>query len=195
MKKILSLCCILLIFGTFISAQESNDQETDTDDNFVYKMNGAGDQMINISLMGEFPLNFGDKLYTGGAAEIGYYRFLSSWFAFGSTIMFGYNPTIGSNIFTYIPVTLDFIFQPTLWKLEFPITLGVGGAYESYLGYNYFPGLILRPKVGIYYRVNDSWSAGIQCSYIYMPQWYINNSKYNDAGHFITAQIGARYHF
>ena len=183
MKRIIPLFCILLLAGPALSPQSE------------YKMNGAGDQYISISLMGMFPLNFNGKLYTGGAAQLGYHRFLNSWFAVGGDIMFGYNPTLGSNILTYVPMTIAFTFQPTVWKLEFPITIGIGTAFESYLNNKYFPAFIFKPEIGAFYRLSESWSLGVESTFVYMPQWYFSHPEYNDYGLFMSAQICARYHF
>ncbi|MCI1209417.1 MAG: hypothetical protein LKF96_08245 [Treponema sp.] len=198
MKRILPLLCMMMLAAGILSAQDSDqngDVETEPQDQYEYKMNGTGDQFIKIALMGSIPLNFGDQLYTGGAAELGYYRFLNSWFATGGSIMFAYNTTLGSNIFTYVPITVGFMFQPSVWKLEFPITLGVGAAFENYLSNRYFPGLILKPEAGIFYRLTESWSLGAEASFIYMPQWYVEHPEYNDYGLFVTAKLCARYHF
>ncbi len=176
-------------------------QEFDAED-FRSNINEPGDQFIKIGLMGVFPMNFGGsfplfrdgQLSTGGAGELGYHRFLSNFFALGVDISFGYNPTIGENIFTYVPIVIDATFQPTFKKFEFPITVGIGAAMESYLNRTYFPGLVLKGEVGAFYRVTASWSFGLEIESWFMPQWY-SNSKYNDYGVFSSLAISARYHF
>ena len=64
-------------------------------------MNGSGDQYIQISVMLSFPLNFKGKMYVGGAADLGYRRFLTGLFAVGGNIMVGYHLMLGSNIFNF----------------------------------------------------------------------------------------------
>ena len=191
MKRILPLCMLLLICSTFAFADDSDNSEPA----FEYKQNDAGDQYIKIALMGVFPQNFGEQLKTGGAAELGYHRFISPLWALGFDIQFGYNPTIGSNMITYVPMTATVTFQPYIGKFEFPLTFGVGAALESYLSRNYFPGLILKGQAGAFFRVAESWSFGIESEYIYMPQWYSKHPEWNDYGIFLTAGLVARYHF
>ena len=110
MKKFLALACSLFILSSPVFCQSNEDDE----DRFVindYKMNEPGDQFINLGLMVTFPLNFGGSfpLYrdgnitTGGAGTLGYHRFITSNVALGLDVSFGYNPTIGENIFTYVP--------------------------------------------------------------------------------------------
>ncbi len=197
MKRFLPSILMLLLCASLIQAKDSPGNGTENSDDYdtTYKLNGAGDQYIKISLMGVFPLNFDKQLSTGGAAELGYHRFLTEFFALGFDVQFGYNPTIGSNLLTYVPMVITGTFQPYIGKFEFPITLGVGAAYESYLNRNYFPGLILKGQAGVFFRAMESWSFGVESEYIYMPQWYSKHSEWNDYGLFITAGLVARYHF
>ena len=200
MKKFIAICCTVFLFSTAVFSQEQDED----DDRFAveYRMNEPGDQFINIGLMVTFPLNFGGdfpryregQLSTGGAGTIGYHRFLTSWFAVGLDVSFGYNPTIGENMFTYVPFVFCFTVQPTIKKFEFPITMGIGAAVESYLNRTYFPGLTLKPEAGIFYRVTPSWSFGIKGNFMYLPQWY-EDSENNDHGNFSSVVISARYHF
>ncbi|WP_296021620.1 MULTISPECIES: TP0733 family outer membrane beta-barrel protein [unclassified Treponema] len=200
MKKFIAICCTVFLFSTAVFSQEQDED----DDRFAveYRMNEPGDQFINIGLMVTFPLNFGGdfplyregQLSTGGAGTIGYHRFLTSWFAVGLDVSFGYNPTIGENMFTYVPFVFCFTVQPTIKKFEFPITMGIGAAVESYLNNTYFPGLTLKPEAGIFYRVTPSWSFGIKGNFMYLPQWY-EDSENNDHGNFSSVVIAARYHF
>lgn len=203
MKKTLLLLCTALMLTSLAVGQDfSNEEDDDRGFYAEYTMNEPGDQFINIGLMVTFPLNFGGsfplyrdgQLSTGGAGLIGYHRFITSNFALGLDLSFGYNPTIGENIFTYVPLTLCFTYQPTFKRFEFPISVGVGAAVESYLNRTYFPGLVLKPELGVFYRATPSWSFGARGNWLYMPQWYKDSSK-NDVGYFSSIVIAARYHF
>lgn len=181
-----------------ISTMDSGDDYTDgdyyEDEEIRLTQNGAGDQFIALKLMPLIPLNFDKQLSVGGALSLGYHRFLTQFIAVGADVMFAYNTTIGSNLFTVIPLTVGITFQPYVWRFEFPITLNVGAALENYLQYNYFPGLILKGEAGCFYRMNENWSFGLECQLMYLPQWYSDSSK-NDYYLGITATVGARYHF
>ena len=217
MKRFLALFCALFMISSFAFADD--DAEINTNDDIdqeqpeeespetiesktSIQMNEAGDQYIKVGLMVTCPLNFGGsfpfyrdaKLQIGGAGMLGYHRFITSWWALGVDIYFGYHPTIGENIFTYIPFVIDTTIQPTLWRLEFPITVGVGAAMENYLSRTYFPGLVLKAQGGVFFRATPSWSFGIEGDYMYLPQWY-DDSKYNDYGLFGSLALSARYHF
>lgn len=213
MKRLLALFCALFMISSFAFADDDDadiyddiDQGEESGEDIEFRtstnLNEPGDQYIKIGLMVTFPLNFGGdfpmykdgKLATGGAGMIGYHRFITSWWAAGLNIYFGYHPTLGENIFTYIPFVLDTTFQPAYKNFEFPITLGIGAAMENYLSRTYFPGLIFRGAAGVFYRVTPSWSFGVEGDYMYMPQWYSDSSK-NDYGLFGSVLLTARYHF
>jgi len=197
MKQIFAVFCALFISSSILFAEIGDDYENDEDKNDYLtstNLNNAGDQYIKLGLTPVFPVNFDGKLEIGGAGELGYHRFINPLFALGVDISFGYNPTIGENIFTYIPMMISATFQPTFKSFEFPITAGVGMAMENYLNKTYFPGLTLKGAGGIFYRMSPSWSFGLEGQFMYMPQFY-ENSKYNDYGCFASVEVVARYHF
>ncbi|MBQ7157900.1 MAG: hypothetical protein IJS09_00535 [Treponema sp.] len=205
MKRFTALLCVLFFTCTF-AFTESEDDVNEPEDTEIeapdFKWNQPGDQYIAIGLMVTFPLNFGGSfplyrdgsLITGGAGSLGYHRFLTSWFAVGADISFGYHPTIGSNIFTYIPLVVNMTIQPSFKRFEFPITVGVGAALENYLSRSYFPGFIFSASAGVFFRATASWSFGIADDFMLMPQWYSDSSN-NYCGVFDSIKLSARYHF
>ncbi|MBQ9494788.1 MAG: hypothetical protein IJR50_04025 [Treponema sp.] len=209
MKRILPLLCIFLLCTASVFSQDgSQGDEYDDGASPAYKMNGRGDQYIQISLMPSFPLNFKKHMYVGGAAQLGYRYFLTSWFALGGDITVGYHPTLGSNVFNFWPITLCATFQPSIWRFEFPITLAAGIAFETYQSRKYFPALAVKPEIGVFFRAFESWSFGIGCDFLWLPQWNSfakdangvkltaeEKRKYTFHGLFITASLSARYHF
>ena len=198
MKKIMPFVLLLLLSASFVFAQSS---DVDEDGEIVPKqgfnisgINEPGDQFIKLGLMPTFPMNFDGALLVGGSGSVGYSRFLTSWFAVGGEVDFGYHPTVGSNIFTYVPILLGATVQPAFGKLEFPLGVFVGAALENYMSKNYFPGLVVKSTAGIFFRATPTWSFGADFVFTYMPQWY-SDSKYNDYGIFLSAEVAARYHF
>ncbi len=223
MKRILSLFGILLLFSVPVFSQSQEDgsdfeqteqaeqnqneqsEENTTDENQDeedivrfenYARNGRGDQFLKIGVMGNFPLNFGDQLTIGGSAQLGYYRFLNGWLAVGGDLMAGYNPTIGSNVFTFVPITFGAMFQPCAGRFEFPVTLSVGFAFETCANRKYFPGFAAKAESGAFFRITDGWSVGLNADFLYLPEWYTSTKNADsDYGIFIEAGVSARYHF
>ena len=178
--------------------QEQTEDAPDVYDDeydFVYLQNAEGDQFINVRLVPNFPLNYDDKIKIGGQVTVGYGRFLNSWLALGVELAFGYNPTIGSNILTYIPMSVGVTFLPAIKKFEFPITINVGMVATNYLSNTFFPGLYLRAGAGCYYRISEGWSAGIEGFFTYMPQWYFKHPEKNDYLNMASVSAGVKYHF
>ncbi|MCQ2587479.1 MAG: hypothetical protein MJ174_05125 [Treponema sp.] len=195
MKRFLSIILSLLFITGFVFAEEEGDEY---DDGYVYEVNGAGDQFIKINLGSIIPLNFSsdgiNRLYSGGVMELGYYRFLNKWLAVGGEMSASYNISVGEKILVMIPFTFGIMYQPTYNDFEFPIFAEIGFSYESWQNMDYFPSLAAKLEAGGFYRINEICSVGLNTSFMWIPQWF-KDSQYNKNGLFMTASIGARYHF
>lgn len=171
---------------------EASQEPSDFQEDFVYKMNQKGDQFINISLRLNVPLKPAPtQLYVGGAGTIGYTRFINSVFALGGDISFAYSTTVGKNVFTYVPILFKVMYQPTIHQFEFPLTLGLGFAFENYNTDTYF-GFVAKPEVGAFYRFSPSWSFGLSTGITLMPQ--VAKQDFYMGVIFDTA-LTVRYHF
>lgn len=170
----------------------TSDDSYIEDEEFIYKMNQKGDQFIKIGLMVNIPLKPpASQLKVGGSGTLGYMRFLNSNLAVGGDASFAYMTTVGENVFTCIPLMAKVMYQFTFHKFEFPITLGIGGAFQNYIGESYF-GLIIKPEVGAFFRYSPDWSFGINVGWNMMPQWTKDSSYF---GVIMDTGITARYHF
>lgn len=162
------------------------------DEEFIYRMNQKGDQFIKIGAMVDISLRPSlNQLKVGGSGTLGYMFFLTGNFAVGGDATFMWMPTVGKNMFTCIPLMAKVMYQFTLHKFEFPITLGIGGAFENYVDDTYFS-LIIKPEVGVFFRYSPSWSAGINVGCNLMPQWTKNSSYF---GVIMDTGVTVRYHF
>lgn len=198
MKKLAVLFCVLFLSAGFAFAQDADayleDEYDEYDDGYVYENNGNGDQFLKIGLMPLFPLSFDDKLYVGGAAELGYYRFLNKYLALGGELSASFNVTIGGNALTMVPITFGVLYQPSIGQFEFPINLSVGIAYATAQNSGYFPGFAMNFETGAFYRFGEMWSFGLLGKFMWLPQWFADPSK-NADGLFAGAVLCARYHF
>lgn len=192
MKRFISTILLLLITSAAVFAQY--DEGDVYEDDYVYEQNGAGDQFIKINLNVQIPLNFNGQLHTGGAIELGYYRFLNSWLAVGGELNASYNVSIGNKVFVMLPILGGVMFQPTYDKFEFPIFANIGMGYETWQNIDYFPSLVFKLSGGAYYRLNEICSFGLNMDYLLVPQFFEDSSQ-NFAGNFLSFTIGARYHF
>jgi hypothetical protein len=182
---------MILAGSILLAAQESSDNP-EVSDNFVYKVNQKGDQLIKINIIADFPV-IPANLTIGGSGSLGYAYYFSDAFSVGGDAAFSYSKTVGNNIFLFVPLTVKAAYQFTAGKFEFPLGLSIGIAAQNYLDRAYW-GLIVRPEVGAYYRYSQDWSFGIQTGLSILPQWY-ENTEYNRVGYIISAELSARYHF
>ncbi|MCQ2240298.1 TP0733 family outer membrane beta-barrel protein [Treponema sp.] len=182
-------------------------EEDDGDDIFFdYGMHLPGDQYIRLSLGTSYPLNFPDassvisgdsQLKIGGQGSIGYHSFITSKIALGVDLGFGFNITIGSHSFNTVPILITGTYEPTMDRFSFPVSMGIGAAWESYNGKNYFPGLVLKPQAGAHFRLSENWTIGLETSYMFLPQFNSihHSGEENKYGHFWTVDFCARYMF
>lgn len=222
MKRFFSILIILLGFTNLFFAQEAEDSNIDDEvtssaadsaiteetiededpqldeeisDVYVYDTNGAGDQFLKISLGGIFPLNFKKQLNPGGAATLGYYRFLSKNIAVGGEFGATYNLSIGEKVLIMIPFTFGIMYQPYINKFEFPLYAEIGFATQTWQSMEIFPTFAAKLSVGAYYRVSDSVSLGASSDFLWIPQLFARNPSKNFNGLFQTVNVGLRYHF
>ena len=193
MKRFISILISLILCTTALFSQVYDDDE-EYDDGYVYEQNGAGDQFLKIDLGANFPLNFGDKLYPGIAASVGYYYFLTNHFAVGGDAILSYNLSIGKKPLVTIPVTFGAVYQPYFGKFEFPFMLNIGFATVTCQQMMYFPALTVKASAGAFYRWSESWSFGLSTHGYWIPLWY-KNKDYNDNGFFASVDLSVRYHF
>ena len=194
MKRFISIVSAILLLSAAVFADDYYEDDEEYDDGYVYEQNGAGDQFLKIDLAANFPLNFGEKLYPGMGASVGYYYFLTNNLALGGDAILGYNLSIGKKPLVTIPITFGAMYQPYIGKFEFPLMLNVGFATVTCQTMMYFPALSVKFSAGAYYRYSESWSFGLSTNTFWIPQWF-KNSDYNDNGIFTTAGLTVRYHF
>lgn len=198
MKRIIPLILALTLCAVPVLAQETDNGESATFEQF-YAKNQMGDKFIKMQVSPTFPLGFFNQqnqpsLYVGGLLGLGFHIFLTDNFAIGGDAGFGFNATIGSNVFDYIPIVATATWQFEYKRWEFPVTAGLGFAWELYNGYLYWPGLIVEAQAGAMYRINSNWGVGGELTYMFMPEFNIDPSK-NWMGNFLNITIAARYYF
>lgn len=204
MKRLLSIILTLFMVTGFVFAADDTEGD-EYDDDYVYEINGSGDQFLKFNIGTIIPTSFGGtiknggSLYTGGELELGYYRFMNKWLAVGGEIEISYNLSIGNKILVMIPFTFGAMMQPSVGNFEFPIFLTAGFGYETWENYNYFPSLSAKASAGAYYRLNESFSFGVTGSFLYIPQWGAADeaTKHRKLknGCFVNATAALRYHF
>ena len=197
MKKRFALIAILILALTAVYAQDKKSPEIEATDEYVFKINQAGDYFLKLNIAAGVPI-FPNQLKFGMDLNFGAYYFFTSWFGLGGNISFNYNPTIGQKVFYYIPIMAEIFFQLEIWHFEVPIFFGIGGAFEHHSS-NFYFGLVMKPEIGLFYRINPEWSVGASFATSIIPQWYTHTNSqgehnYNSIGYILNPGISARYH-
>ena len=156
-------------------------------------MNQPGDQFIILKLNVDIPYVPFGKLLVGGSGTLGYQRFIVSGLTLGGDVSFGYSQTLGKNVFYFVPILFRAGWQFSAGKFEFPLSIGIGGAFENYLNSSYF-GLALHPDAAAFFRYDSSWSFGLHAGLYILPQWY-KNAQQNRTGIIQDIGLTVRYHF
>lgn len=213
MKRLFCILMVLLFCFPAVFAAEDDDIY----DDYEYEMNGEGDQFFKIDISAVVPLNFQDtentsdgkwKMKVGVGADLSYFRFISSTVALGGNAGFNYNLTLGKKSLLTVPITVGLLYQPYMGNFEFPLSLTLGISALSCQGMTFFPAFTARGSAGFFYRFNESWSAGLDASIMFIPMWL--KKEYREAGLYKNADgtvknfdfglfsnigIAVRYHF
>lgn len=174
-------------------SENTNAEEDNIQSDVVYKTNQVGDQYMILKLSVDIPYRPFKKLIVGGSGTLGYQRFVFKDLTLGGDVSFGYSQTVGKNVFYFVPILFRAGWQFSAGKFEFPLSLGIGGAFENYLDRTYF-GLAVHPNAAAFFRYNSSWSFGAHTGLYILPQWY-KNPKYNYTGIIHDIGLTVRYHF
>jgi hypothetical protein len=106
--------------------------------------------------------------------------------------------TIDKSMYFIVPIGLRVGYQFILHRFEFPLSMMVGFAPQSYLKSSYL-GFFAKPAASAYFRWNSDWSFGVTTSFWWVPQWTgkdrPNNTSTDIHGFFWEFCIGVRYHF
>jgi len=202
MRKAGAFLLLLLVGLSPLFAQDDDPSIEDDWDDYTFGLYAPGDQTITISLGTVFPTVFfnNGKLIehnfsppVGGTGSIGYNYFLSSNFFVGGDIGMMFLITLNGNYFFSPQFGVNAGYQFNIWKLEFPISAGLGMTWHNYLNHSYY-GLYLKGSAAAFFRATSDWSFGLTVSWGWLPEWTNDISK-NVDGNILYTVLSARYHF
>ena len=219
-NKLLRLLFLLLMFSLvlFLHAQDSETGEDDDEDedgginiesdwSRAANLYNKGDQLFYISLGLVKPLFFSDssegyfstQMNMGGFGALAYNQFITPHWFLGGELSIMFASTIEEYMYYIVPIGFRAGYQLILNRFEFPLSLMVGIAPQSYSESSYF-GIFVKPSAGAFFRFNSAWSFGLNTSFWWVPQWTSKTrpkrpNAIDIHGFFLEFSLGIRYHF
>ena len=219
-EKLLRFVFLLLMLMTvlFLHAQDAETDEEDEDEGGINIESDwsktvnpytRGDQLFCINLGLVQPLFFVEQeegyldtnMNLGGLGSLGYIYFLDAHWFLGGELSGMFSSTIDKSMFYIIPIGFRGGYQFIINRFEFPLSLLIGFAPQSYSDRTYF-GFFAKPAAGAFFRFNTDWSFGLNTSFWWVPQWTSKTrvfsqrtSAINIHGFFWEFSLGVRYHF
>jgi hypothetical protein len=212
--RLLVIPLIIFAGAALIYAQEEDDDEDDRDIYLEREWSSAGvsryikgDQTFTVCLGLIKPLFYMDqqegylstKMNLGGVGSLGYAYFLDSHFFLGGELSGMFASTMGDNMFFIVPIGFLGGYQFLFSRFEFPLSLSIGVAPQTYQKHNYF-GFFSKASGGAYFRFNTNWSFGLNTSFWWIPEWTFKirsgySGNVNIHGFIWDFKLAARYHF
>jgi hypothetical protein len=162
----------------------------------------TGDQTINLAIGTQIPLFVfgGDatsmtaNFYTGASFSLSYQYYILHGLAVGATVSGSYNQTVGGRSLFVAPLSLRTAYWWSLDPFEFCVAVEAGG-YISIVNPAGMIGPFAKAGGGVYWRVSNSWSIGVQPYYWFIPE--IHTSSYANLtrfGNVLEVSAAAYYH-
>lgn len=189
MKKLLTITAIFLLFTTFLLFAEDAKPGP-------YREYEMGSQMFTfragpiIPTFFSFPLEnnsfalFPKEMHmkVGGFGSIRYQGFLNSTLALGGELGYIFAYDIGDDLFTSVPIEAKLTYIPIQGKFELPLSIGLGGAYNSYSSEDKpsFMSLLASAEIGFSWFFKKDWGITLSGGLQVIPELYGKNHPYHE---------------
>lgn len=138
------------------------------------------------------------RLSLGGHMWFEWDIFLWQGLSAGMEIAGMFSLTKNSRTLFMAPITAHIKYTFQIYPIEFPVGFSIGMNMSS-LESLFKADIIAKPKIGITYRINQNWAAGLYSSYWFVFQDYGLNdnlgSEYSRFAHFLDTTAGFSYVF
>lgn len=115
----------------------------------------------------------------GGYGSIRYQGFITNSLALGGELgyFFAYSQ---SDLFTTVPLQAKLTYIPLQGTFEIPLSIGLGGAYNSYGASRYFS-LFGSAEAGFSWFFSENWGITLSAGFQMIPELYgKDNEKWKD---------------
>jgi hypothetical protein len=135
-----------------------------------------------------------DNLDLGGAFSFSYQYFIARGFAIGGNLAGAFNNTIGDNTVFTAPLGLTAAYWWAKSSFEFDVFTELGAYLMRYDSHGIMDPFA-KAGAGTYWRINPSWSLGLQASFWFVPEiHYGDYTSLSQYGGFVETAVSAVYH-
>lgn len=133
-------------------------------------------------------------LKVGGYGSISYQAFVNPYIALGGEIGYSFAYAADENLYTMVPIQAKATFLPVQGTIDLPISLGFGGAYNTYRGGSIFT-MFASLEVGFVWYFNENWGVGLNCGYWFIPEIYTraNQKVFTALGNIMPITLSVSY--
>ncbi len=199
MKKIAFLYILLILGAVALAAQQS---ETPAPSAPVL-VHDTGDQIYSISASlliplfiytpADIPAIVNDKMHLGGYFSLGWDAFLNRKATLGAEIGYSFSQAIDSRLYMSVPFLVRASYYLAQGDFNLPVSIGIGGVYNNFDDQHYF-GLMVKPEVSGYWKLNDEWGLGLNAAYWFVPEIYFGTEADKTSyGNFISIVLLLTY--
>lgn len=192
-----ALAALFLAVGTVtVTAQASE---------LTYDHRIAGDRAMTVIVGPVFPQAF--QTFGGTFAKTNLYPlgvalglnldfYLDDHWSLGGGLRGNATFSPNANTLFLVPVTFRANYEFKLFPFSFPVGLGAGICFTSYLTSNNLD-FILMPNAGAYWNMNSSWSIGMSVTQWIVFEPYGGNVPASEGriAYFLDPSLAAIYHF
>jgi hypothetical protein len=130
---------------------------------------------------------FGDgdnktKLNWGGYFSLSFEGFTTSKLSLGGELGYDFNYTIGSTIFSIVPLFFKVTYYPFQGFFDMPISIGLGGSYWRYGTDKSLLTLYSNVDVGFVFYFWDNWGIGLHTGLWLVPELDYKKDDWNNNG-------------
>lgn len=204
MKKFFYLLVFCSLFSSAFAQDADKPQETPPDSGLEvleFKPIRTGDKYIKIGLGLGTPLfntsnkrfAIPTKMYPGPKIFVGMHFYVKDGLSVGGDLSFEFYTTIGKNLYFNVPISFAVGYTPTYKRWRFPMGIGVGGIFMSYLENKAF-GLYINPYASFYYQYSPDWSFGGELNWAITSE-FRKNADYARANNNLGISFSVRYHY
>lgn len=135
-----------------------------------------------------------DHLNVGTSFSLGYQSFLTPDLALGGEVGGLITSAVDGRSYFAIPITAKLSYYLRALPFEFPLSLGLGMAWNKVGNDGKFDPVIKLGASAVWDATTD-WSFGLNLHYWLIPQLYSSHPEWNRIGNFLEITLSANYRF